>query len=299
MKQNIDLNRVQIYVKIVEAGNITRAAEQLNEPKAKLSRNLALLEQELGVQLVYRTTRQFRLTEAGLQFYENSKANIEALSQAVSRLQAADEDLIGTITLTAPDDIGLLVVTQIVNEFTKMYPKVGFRLIYSHQLLDLVKLGVDVAIRVGNLKDSSLIQKKAGNVKMILAASPKYLNKARMPTTVDQIVSHQCIGFSSQANSQVWSLHSQTGKKSIKLNYHMTANNYIAVRDLLLQGQGIGFLPRFLCEQALASGELIHILKQWGEEGLPIQVAMPHQKNISIRVRTFVDFAVKKIGEIF
>lgn len=292
-----DINRSYWFVRIVDAGNITRAAELLNEPKAKLSRNLALLEQELGVQLVYRTTRQFKLTEAGLAFYQKAKVNIDGILEAANELGTASSEISGLIKITAPDDVGVYVVTEIISEFSTMYPRVTFELIYSKEVLDLVKLGVDVAVRMGNLKDSTLIQKRAGNVRFILIASPKYLQKNSPLSDPEDLTHHQTIGFTTRQSA--WKLISKNKSKKVQLQHKYVANNFIAIRDLTLSGLGIAFVPRFLCESYLASGELIQVLKHWGDEGAPIQIAIPHQKNISKKLRTFMDFAAKKLSQKF
>lgn len=298
MKANIDLNRTYLFIKIIEAGNISRAATLLNEPKAKLSRNLALLEEELGVQLVYRTTRQFKLTEAGMTYYQNSKEHMDALIQASTSLRENEEEVSGLLRITAPDDIGVHVVTKIINEFSAIYPKVTFELIYTNDVLDLVKLGVDVAFRVGNLKDSTLIQKKMANIEFFLASSPKYLHRYSSLTDLEQLSEHQTIGFL-PSHPVGWKLSSRTKKKTLKLKHKMTANNFLVIRDLVRDGHGIGYLPKFLCQSQLASGEIVQILKQWGDEGSPLQIAVPHQKKISRKVRTFMDFAAKKCNDYF
>jgi DNA-binding transcriptional LysR family regulator len=298
MKHNIDLNRTYLFIKIIEAGNISKAAELLNEPKAKLSRNLALLEEELGVQLVYRTTRQFKLTEAGMSYYQNSKEHIDALVQASSYLQDNEEEVSGLLRITAPDDIGVHVVTKIINEFSTIYPNVTFELIYTNELLDLVKLGVDVAFRVGHLKDSTMIQKKIANIEFFLASSPKYLHRHDAISDIDQLGQHQTIGFL-PIESTGWKISSKTKKKTLKLKHRITANNFLVIRDLIKDGHGIGYLPKFLCQSQMASGEIVQILKQWGEEGSPLHLAVPHQKKISRKVRTFIDFASKRALEYF
>lgn len=298
MRLNIDLNRTYLFIKIVEAGNISKAAAILNEPKAKLSRNLALLEEELGVQLVYRTTRQFKLTEAGMSFYQNSKEHMDALIEASLGLQNNEEQVSGLLRITAPNDIGVHVVTKIVNEFTAIYPKVTFELIYTNDLLDLVKMGVDIAFRVGNLKDSSMIQKKVTNLEFFLASSPKYLARTSSITDIEQLKQHPTIGFTS-SNSGDWKLSSRNKKITLKLKHKITANNFFTIRDLVKEGHGIAYLPKFLCLPQLASGEIVQILKQWGDEGSPLQITVPHQKKISKKVRTFMDFAAKKYFEYF
>lgn len=298
MRPTIDLNRTFLFIKIVEAGNISKAAELLNEPKAKLSRNLALLEEELGVQLVYRTTRQFKLTEAGMSLYQNSKGHMDALMEASLGLQKNEEQVSGLLRITASNDIGVHVVTKIVNEFSAIYPKVTFDLIYTNDLLDLVKMGVDIAFRVGNLKDSTMIQKKVTNLEFFLASSPKYLARCDSITDINQLKQHPTIGFNSSGPNE-WKLSSKNKKVTLKLKHKITANNFFTVRDLIKDGHGIGYLPRFLCLPQLASGEIVQILKQWGDEGRPIQITVPHQKKISKKVRTFMDFAAKRCLDYF
>ena len=297
MKIAFDFNRSYWFVKIVDAGNITRAAELLNEPKAKLSRNLALLEQELGVQLVYRTTRQFKLTDAGLTFYQKAKNHVDGILEAANQLNEEKFEISGSIKITAPDDVGVFVITKIISEFSSLYPKVSFDLIYSNEVLDLVKLGVDVAVRMGSLKDSTLIQKRAGNVKFILVASPKYLDRSSAISAPDDLYHHQTVGFSSKTNT--WDLISKSKTKTIKLKHKYVANNFFAIRDLAVNNHGIAFLPAFLCESLISSGELVHVLRHWGDEGSPIQIAIPHQKNISKKLRVFMDVLYKKLSENF
>lgn len=181
MIRNIDLNKIIDFVRVVDLGNFTRAAEVMNERKAKLSRNLAILEKELGVQLVYRTTRQFKLTEIGQQFYLESKKNIESIETSLLKVQNKEEAIQGKIKITAPDDLGRLVITPLIHEFCLQYPKIDFEINYTNQFLDIVKLGIDVAFRIGKMKDSSLLFKKAGHIELILVASPKYLEKMNPP----------------------------------------------------------------------------------------------------------------------
>lgn len=298
MKHNVDLNRISDFIRIIEFGNLSRAAEAMGERKAKLSRSLALLEEELGVQLVYRTTRQFQLTHAGQSFYQRCKLYISELDQAVMSLSSQDQGLSGTIRITAPEDIGMLKITSLVSEYSKQNPSVKFDLIYSNEVLDIVKLGIDIAVRVGHLKDSSMIQKKVGKVDFVLACSPKYLERIRIPGHPDQLEGLDLIGFSREKDMK-WNLQSGTQKKSVKIKPAHSANNFITVRDLARSGHGVAFMPLSICEDQIRSGELVHILKAWGREGVPIQVAMPHQKNISKLVRNCFDFTVRKLSEAF
>ena len=294
---SVDLNRIQDFLRIVELGNITRAAEATGERKAKLSRNLALLEKELGVQLVYRTTRQFNLTEEGTQFYRQMKQYFMALESAIAHLTARDEAIEGKIRITAPEDIGNHIVSDIVSEFSKANPGISFDIIYTNQVLDLVKLGVDVAFRVGPLRDSSILQKKVGLIDFVLAASPGYLEKALVLSQLDDLERHSTIGFFGSGKLS-WTMHSQGTKRSLSINPRVVANNYLTIRDLTIRGLGVSFLPRFLAQPYLDSGELVHVLRQWRNEGVTLHLVMPGQKNVAERIRRFFDYSAKRLTEI-
>ena len=140
-----------------------------------------------------------------------------------------------------------------------------------------------------------MIQRKVGHIRMILVAAPRYLDRFKLITQLEQISHHATVGFGTTS----WDLHSASGKKTLKLKHAMTANNYLAVRDIVKSGHGIGYLPHFLCEDALVRGELVHILKNWGDQGTPVQLVVPHHKKLPLRVRMFFEFAAKKVAEKF
>ena len=296
MLRNVDLNKIIDFVRIIELGNITRAAEALNERKAKLSRNLAILERELGVQLVYRTTRQFKLTELGQQFFLESKQNLENIESSILKIQNKDEQIHGKIKLTAPEDLGRKIITPMISEFCALHPKVEFELVYTSEVLDLVKLGIDISFRIGKMKDSSLIQKRAGHISMVLVASPKYLEKYKVPTQLEDLTSHKIIGLSGK-DRLTWNLFSKAAQKTLQLKPHFTTNSFVSVYDLLIQGHGIGFIPTLLAEQGIKTGLLTHILKPWSSQSDQVQVTIPQQKNTSRMIRQFFDFSVKYLDE--
>lgn len=297
MLRQIDLNRIQDFIVIVDQGNITRAAEALGDRKAKLSRNLALLESELGVLLVHRTTRQFQLTDAGRLLYQQAKQNFAQLEDGLRGLMNQVSEIQGNIKITAPEDFGNQIITPIVSEFKKLHSRVQFEIYYTNQVLDLVKSGVDVAFRMGHLKDSTLIHKKVGNLEFILAASTQFVEKWGQPRSPEDLLKVPSIGFASQESMQ-WQLHSGQQRKKLTLKPDLRANSYIAVRDFCLLGQGVAYLPRFLCEDFLKQDLLVHILKNWKSEGAPVQVVMHNQKNIPQRIRSFFDFATQQIDKL-
>lgn len=295
VNKKTDINRIYYFIRIIDAGNISRAAELLAEPKAKLSRELALLEQEMGVQLVYRTTRQFRLTEEGQQFYQHAKGNIEGLLQSVAALQHKEQGLSGKLKITAPDDLGTYLITRLVDDFARLHPAVEFELIYTNELMDLVKHGIDVAVRIGHLKDSSVIQKKAGHIELILVAAETYLKQIAPLSDIHQLEQLRTIGFIQRE----WQLYAGTQQVKLKPDMSFTANNFIAVRELAIRGHGIAFLPRFICEEQLASGALKQVMPQWGDHGLPVQLVIPQQKHLSPKNRAFFDYLAQRLNAHF
>lgn len=296
MLRNIDLNRISDFLRIVEFGSITKAAASVNQPKTKFSRSLALLEQELGVQLIYRTTRHLQLTDAGQDFFREAKVHLNALEGSIKEILGQDEDMKGLVKLTAPEDLGNEVLTPIIAEFMQMYPKVQFELIYTNEVLNLTKLGVDVAYRIGQLKDSSLIHKKLGNIHFVLVASAKFLDKISPLKSPEDLMHVKTISFTGIEQGR-WALQSGGAKKTLSLKSQILANNFFAVRHLTLSGMGVAFLPKFFCEPYLASGELVQVLKAWGAAGSPLQAVLPQQKNIAKRIRVFFDFSTKRLTE--
>lgn len=298
MLKAVDLNRLVDFVKIIDFGNITRAAEGLGEPKAKLSRSLALLESELNVQLVYRTTRQFQLTDAGRELYRNAKPQLAELESALHGISHQKEKVEGLLRVTAADDIGSHLVTPLVAAFRRQYPSVDFELIYTNEYLDLVKLGVDLAFRVGNLKDSSMIRKVLGKTEMILVASPEYLAKAPALESLSDLAKHETIAFTG-GDPGIWKFTSKSGTQTVKVKPRLHANHFPAIRDLALQHFGVAFVPRFLCERPLASGDLVSVLKSMRSEGFPLQIVMPGGKNPPLRIKRFFEFAAREFPKHF
>lgn len=161
-----DLNRVQLFLEIVRAGNLTRAAERLGLRKSKLSRDLLLLEQELGVQLVYRTTRQFRLTHSGQQIVEVASRQLEPLVHFLTEMVHTGSEASGHIRMTCPEDVGQLVVVPIVDEFRRSSPRVQVEVRFTSEVMDLVAERIDLGVRIGALPNASIKRRKVGAIRM-------------------------------------------------------------------------------------------------------------------------------------
>lgn len=297
MMEQLDLNQIRTFVRLVQAGSFTKAAEVLRQPKSRVSRRLSALEKELGVQLVYRTTRQFQLTEMGRVYYERAQGLIEGLESLSTEVSETTAEVSGLIKITASDDMGVKQLPSILDEFSKQYPQVRFELFLTQAYVDLVKESVDVAVRIGILKDSSLRVRRVGVVKNIFVATPGFLERYRQWEDLSQFSSLPFVGLTVMPKLEVF--RGTEGKK-ITLKPHLvcSANNPAMLVEMALLGKGIAFVPEFLCVEHLRSGRLVHIYKSLRGSEVPVSIVTPEQKEVSLKVKKFSEFAAKRLKEM-
>lgn len=293
--QQFDLNQIMIFVKVVESGSFTKAAELLKQPKSRISRRLAALEKNLGTQLIYRTTRQMQLTETGKDYYRRCAPLIRDLESANHAMTTHAEELSGTLRLTAPEDYGKYILAPIVDEFLKRHPKMKVELILTGTYLDLIKESIDIAVRIGHLKDASMKSKKISSITSIAVASPSFLEKHPPITKPQDLNEVPCLGFQLGTRNQ-WKLIREKQEVKIKAQGPVTANSPDFICQLAVLGRGVALIPRFLCETALESGKLVHLLKSWASDPIPVHLLIPVQKEIPPKTKAFMDFAWTKVN---
>jgi LysR family transcriptional regulator for bpeEF and oprC len=291
---------MQIFKHVVALGSFSKAAQLLQQPKSRISRNIAALEAELGVQLIYRTTRQFRLTDAGKELYHRALAPLNELARAVESLNSGDQELSGTIRITAPEDLGTILLGDVCRAFLEIHPKVNIDLYLSNQVVDLVKDWIDVAIRIGRLKDSSLLQKKIGLVKTGLFVHPSLKQKYGPFHKIEDLQDIPYLAFVRGSVSQL-KLRVFSGRvsKTLRLKARFSANNYLVLRNLAVQGFGLSVLPVFQVQEDLRQGRLVQVFSEWVTDDTPIQVVTPQQKEPPPRVKRFVEFVSSQLKPYF
>lgn len=295
--EQLDLNQIRTFVRIVQAGSFTKAAEVLRQPKSRVSRRLAALEKELGVQLLYRTTRQFQLTENGRIYYERSKGLIEGLENLTTEMSEVTSEISGIIKVTASDDMGPRLAS-IFDEFSKQYPRIRFEVFLTQAFVDLVKESVDVAVRIGRLKDSSLRVKRVDVVRNVFVATPGFLERYRQAEDLSQIANVPYIGLGN--SNQVAVIRGSDGRKmTLKVNPVFTANNPSMLLAMALNGHGLTLIPEFLCTDHLKSGRLVRVHRGLQSDEVPISLVTPEQKEVPLKVKKFVEFASKRLKEMF
>jgi len=291
---NVDLNQILIFVKVAESGSFTKAAELLKQPKSRISRRLAALEKSLGTQLIYRTTRQMQLTETGKDYFRRCAPLIQDLENANNAMTSHAEEISGTLRITAPEDYGKYILAPLIDEFMKKHPKIKIEVILSGAYLDLVKESIDIAFRIGNLKDAAMKSKRISSILAILVASPAFLEKHPPITKPEQLANVPCLSFRFGQRNQ-WRLIREKQDIKVKVQGPIIANSPEFIYHCTLLGRGIGMIPEFLCAEALQNGRLVQVLKGWTSEATPIHILTPVQKDIPLRTKAFMDFASTRL----
>lgn len=286
----MELDSIAVFVKVVQAGSFSKAATLLGMPNTTVSSKVAQLEKHLGVTLIQRTTRKLHITQAGEAYFRGCAQALEEIRAAESEITQSQSTPRGVLRITAATDVGHTLLPPLVHLYTKKYPNVEVELIVTNRVVDLVGEGVDLGIRAGELEDSSLLSRKLISAEMVFMASPAYLKKNGTPTHPKHIHDHEFLQFS--GHPDVIPLNQNT---KLKIRYRVKADDLETLKKMVLLGQGVSLLPRFLCEEELKAGKLVHILPQWRlSDGGYFTLVYPAQKFIPPSVQAFVSLATEQ-----
>lgn len=291
------LEDMAMFVRVVEAGSITKAAEQLNIAKSAVSRRLKELETRLGSQLISRTTRQSNLTQAGEQYYQKVHhilSEVDALNEETSGTPTRIE---GTLKMTAPLSFGLMHLNDVIDEYANQHPELKFELDFSDRHTDLIEEGFELAIRIRELQDSSYQAKRLALIRYALCASPEYLERMGTPKTFDDLTEHEFLQYGMSKSSAIELIDKQGKNHQVAVNGKIKANNGDFLREMAVKGHGIAFLPTFITYQALISGELVPILQQYQLPTLNAYAVYPKNRFLSQRCRYLIDFIAERFGD--
>lgn len=286
--------QMQLFVKVVESAGFTAAARSLGVPKSTVSRQVARLEDRLGVRLLHRTTRALRPTEAGQAYYERCArilADLSEAEQAVSRAQVIPR---GPLKITAPLTFGYLFMGDLVAGFLRAYPEVVLDLSLSDRKVDLIEEGYDVAIRAGTLDDSSLVARRLGPATMMVVASPDYLARRGTPLHPQDLKDHDCLRYE-QGSLASWRF---AGDVLVSVDGPLVSNNGDILRSAAVAGLGLTYAPRFIVGAEVRSGKLVGVLGDHVQSLGGIWAIYPANRHLSAKVRAFVDYAVGWLGDV-
>lgn len=291
------LEDMTMFVRIVEAGSITKAADQLNIAKSAVSRRLNELETRLNMQLLTRTTRTSSLTAAGVQYFERAKnilEEVDALNEQTSSDLASVE---GILKITAPLSFGLMHLCEVIDEYAKAHDKLTFQLDFSDRHIDLIQEGYELAIRIGTLQDSSLHAKRLTPIRQIFCASPAYLKQHGTPQKIEELSQHAFLQYGTGTSNKLLLADVQGKPQRVEVNSKMTANNGDFLKALAIKGHGITSLPTFLAYKAIASGELVTLLSEHPLPLLHAYAVYPKNRFLSQRCRLLIEHIAQLFGD--
>ncbi len=294
----IDLNEVAVFIKVVQTASFSQAAKQLGMPNSTVSFKVSSLEKRLAMTLIQRTTRKLNITPAGHAYYKRCVQGFEEIQAAEYEIASIQGEPQGLLRITAPIELGSSVLPDLISDYTKRYPKVRVELILSGRHVDLLAENVDLAIRAGDLKDSSLIAKKIGSVYFAPLASPKYLKTKGTPSHPKDLKQHQCLQFTLLGQNE-WKLVGTKASINLSLNPKVAVDDLAMLKLLTLKGDGIALLPTHLCYSDVQSGKLVRILPEWRTALTPVHFVYPSQKYVTPKLSSFIEMATETLKKSF
>lgn len=285
------------FIRVVEAGSISGAADRLGVAKSAVSRRLKELEEHLGVELFHRTTRQMNLTDTGRTFYQQATRILQDVSEAELAASQAHGTLKGSLKVAVPLSFGLMHLGPAINAFLQAHPQIEFDLDFNDREVDLMEEGFDLAIRIAKLPDSSMIARRLTAIQTVMCASPAYLERMGTPQSPQELVHHQCLVYSLIRDFEHWQLYdAEDNLIKVKIHPYLKASNGEFLRDAAIDGLGIVYTPSFIVYKAIENGTLVPLFKENVRTQIEAYAIYPQTRHLSHRVRAFVDFLVERFA---
>jgi DNA-binding transcriptional LysR family regulator len=290
------LAAIRAFVKVVQSGNFSKAAEELRLSRSAVSKSVIDLERELGIQLLRRTTRSVSPTEQGRAYFDRCTAiltELDELDVAVGSFQSIPR---GVLRINAPMSFGTLHLSRSLGDFMERYPEIRLELILSDQLIDPVAEGFDVTLRIGDMAPSSLIARQIVPAKRVVCAAAAYLERRGTPLHPSELRNHDCLNYGYLATGNQWKLSGTDGDHWIQPRWRMCTNNAQVLRDAAVHGQGIALLPTFIVGADLQQGTLRTILPGFSAPETSLCAIYAPTRRLAKKIRVFIDFLVERFG---
>lgn len=289
---------MSVFTAVVEAGSFVGAVDALRMSKAAVSRHVDSLEQRLGVRLLQRTTRRLSLTEEGRIFYQRSKEVLAALDDAESEVSSRTLEPSGLIRVNVPLTFGIMHLAPLWNAFMHAHPQVDLDITLNDRVVDLVDEGYDLAVRISDLPDSMLISRKLVATRMMLCASPAYLELHGAPEHPQELMKHRVLAYANWSGRDEWHFDGPEGKVVVRTRARVYSNNGDTCRAIALQGGGIMLQPSFMLDEDLRRGHLVELMPEYRAIELGVYAVYPTRKQLPLRVRRLVDFLVDAFRDV-
>lgn len=285
------LRLMETFVRVVETGNFSAVAREEHATQSSISKQIQALETQLGARLLVRSTRSHALTEAGKRYYERCRQVLDTLEEARVEVQRTENEITGVLRVAAPVSFGRLHIVPRLPAFFERYPQLKVDLQLDDGFVDLVVGGIDVAFRVGELKDSRLIARRIGTAHRAALASPDYLARHGEPQHPHELRKHQCIVYTGLATMNEWNFQDEEGgQHAVRVNGHLQSNSSEAIRQAVVEGLGICYTPQWVYGDDIRAGRVKPILTRYRLPPLPLNVVFQPARRPSIKISHFVSF---------
>jgi len=285
-----DLRRMIIFFHVVDARSFSGAARKLGIARSAVSRHISLLEKTIGVRLLNRTTRSLSLTEAGETYYRSCARIVAEVESAANRISQLQDEPRGTLKVAAPISLGSRIIAPSITDFTRRHSELNVELLLDDQVVDMVKEGIDVSVRIGWLHDSNLVARKLCDWPRLMCASPDYIERKGRPESPAQLVDHEWIIFTLLPTPFHWTFTTKNRQESIQVKGRLKTNNADAVRSFLLEGAGVAALGKFLVVDDIKAGRLERLLPDYDCGSAGIYAVYQDRLYQQAKVRLFIDF---------
>jgi DNA-binding transcriptional LysR family regulator len=283
------------FVAVVEAGGFSAASRRLGMPLASVSRKVSELEDQIGVQLLVRSTRKVTMTDSGQQFFEACRRILDDLGEAERAASGEYRTPRGELVMTAPIVFGRLHIVPIVTDFLKAYREVEIQLRLADRVINLVEEHVDIALRIGELPDSSHVVTRVGSIGRVACASPEYLAGRGTPQHPDELATHDCVTFAGLVSTREWTFNLGASVAPVPVRARFTVTTAEAAVDAALAGAGITRVLYYQAAQAIAEGRLVVVLAGYEPEPFAVSLVYPAGRLIPLKLRAFLDFTAPRL----
>lgn len=291
------IREMRSFIEVVEAGSFVGAAETLGLSKQVVSRHVAELEQRLGVRLLHRTTRRLSLTDDGQAYFSRARELLEQIDELDAQVASGSAEPSGLLRVNAPFTFGILHLAHLWGRFADRYPKVSLDVNLSDRVVDLVEEGYDLAVRISELPSSTLVSRKLATARMVLCASPGYLEKRGAPSTPDELRGHRMISYSYLSTGDEWRFVGPDGSPvHVRMSSRLHTNSGDTCRAAALDDQGIVLQPDFMVGPDLQQGRLIELMPDYKGREIGIYAVYPSRRHLPVKTRSLIDYLVSEFS---
>ncbi len=291
-----NLGDLEVFVRVIAAGSMSTAARDLGLSPAVVSKRIKRLEDKLGTRLLQRTTRQISLTEAGQGFHERVLTVLGGLEEAEAFASGRSSEVNGTLKISASTSFGRMHVAPHLKPFMEAHPDLAIHLVLSDEFTDIVGGGFDLAIRIAELNDSSLVARRLAPVRRVLCASPDYLAEHGTPATLDDLKKHRCLPAH---NHESWRLEGPSGPVTLRPEGMLITNSSEVIREAVIAGLGIALRSTWDVGAELKSGKLVQVLPQFeSSRNVALSAVYPSRQFLPAKVRLFIDYLAELYGPV-